>query len=39
MTSVVFVHGTGVREPQFTATFERVRHELAGLVEGVIERL
>ena len=28
MSTVIFVHGTGVREPAFTKLFERVRGEL-----------
>ncbi|MFG2011563.1 hypothetical protein ACGFNF_21110 [Micromonospora sp. NPDC048868] len=35
MTTVVFVHGTGVRKPHFDATLARIRAEVAH-VEGAI---
>jgi len=31
MTTVVFVHGTGVREPVATDMYEKIRQKLSGL--------
>ena len=31
MTTVLFIHGTGVREPEFTATFSRIERGLAAV--------
>jgi pimeloyl-ACP methyl ester carboxylesterase len=31
MTTVLFIHGTGVREPEFTTTFSRIEKGLTGV--------
>jgi pimeloyl-ACP methyl ester carboxylesterase len=39
MTTVLFIHGTGVREPAFTMAFQRIRTGLAGVRPDVtVER-
>jgi hypothetical protein len=35
MTTVVFVHGTGVREPEFGETFDTIKRELLARKPGV----